>query len=69
MCFMCCYGNTLIGQTWREKVANVRTELEKEKASALVATALDEVACESAPPPTSLTCTCIQCTPSYYRAF
>ena len=35
-----------IGQSWREKVLAIRKELEKEGASALVVTALDEVACK-----------------------
>ena len=34
------------GRSWREKVEDIRSEMKKKDASALVVTALDEVACE-----------------------
>ena len=34
------------GQSWQEKVENVRKKMSKVKASLLVVTALDEVACK-----------------------
>lgn len=45
----CGHAWSLTGQSWMEKVAEVRKELVEEGAAALVVTALDEVACEYVP--------------------
>lgn len=36
----------VLGKKWNDKVQKVRVAMEKEKAIAVVVTALDEVACE-----------------------
>ena len=36
---------SLSGRSWEDKVSDVRKEMEKNRASVLVVTALDEVAC------------------------
>lgn len=39
--------NIIVGKSWEEKVEEIRKKMKEENCCVLVATALDEVACQS----------------------